>query len=77
LERQDIARREGLPLTTVPRTLADVAVSGLAEELIVQATQEALQRGLTTPAALRDYARRRGGRGAELMLKTLDRIGAQ
>ncbi len=77
LERQDITRREGLPLTTVPRTLADVAVSGLAEELIVQATQEALQRGLTTPAALRDYARRRGGRGAELMLKTLEQIGAK
>jgi predicted transcriptional regulator of viral defense system len=77
LERQDVTRREGLPLTTVPRTLADVAASGLAEELVVQATQEALQRGLTTPAALRDYARRRGGRGAELMLKTLEQIGAQ
>ncbi len=77
LERADITRREGLPLTTVPRTLADTAASGLAEELVVQATREALQRGLTTPAALRDYARRRGGRGAELMLKALEQIGAR
>jgi len=77
LERQDITRREGLPLTTVPRTLADVAASGVAEELVVQAAQEALQRGLTTPAALRDYAQRRGGRGAELALRTLEQVGAK
>jgi len=75
LERQDITRREGLPLTTVPRTLADVAAGGLAEELVVQATQEALQRGLTTHATLRAYAQRRGGRGARLLLKTLEQVG--
>ena len=77
LAPKEITRREGLPLTTVPRTLADVAAGGLAEELVVQAIQEALQRGLTTPAALRRYAQRRGGRGAQLMLKTLERASAK
>jgi len=74
LKPDEIARRDGLPVTTVPRTLADVAVSGLAEELVAQATEEALQRGLTTTDALRQYAKRRGGRSAELMRKTLERL---
>jgi predicted transcriptional regulator of viral defense system len=77
LERHEITRREGLPLTTGPRTLADVAVGGLAEDLVVRAIQEAVQRGLTTPEALRDYARQRSGRGAQIMLKTLDRAGVK
>ena len=75
LQRDEIAQREGLPLTTVPRTLVDVAVGGLAEELVVQSIQEALQRGLTTADELRQYAVRRGGRGAELMLTALKQWG--
>ncbi len=75
LKRGEITRREGLPVTTVPRTLSDVAVSGLAEELIVQSVREALERGLTTADELRQYAGRRGGRGANLMLKALGQLG--
>ena len=69
LARDEIAQREGLPLTSVPRTLVDVALGGLAPALVVQSIQQALQRGLTTADELRQYAVRRGGRGAELMLK--------
>jgi hypothetical protein len=61
-------------VTTISRTLADVAVSGLAEELVAQATQEALQRGLTTMTALQQYASRRGGRGAERLRKILEQL---
>ena len=77
LRQDEITHREGLPLTTVPRTLVDVAVSGLAEEFVVQAIREALQRGLTTTAELRRYAGRRGGRGAQLIRKALAQMGGR
>ena len=41
-----------LPVTTVARTIADVALAGLADELVEQAVQEAVQNGLVTPALL-------------------------
>jgi predicted transcriptional regulator of viral defense system len=77
LKRSEITHREGLPLTTVPRTLADISAGGLAEEQVVQAIQEALQRGLTTAKELRQYAGKRGGRGAELIRMTLNQLGDQ
>ncbi len=77
LKPAEITRREGLPLTTVPRTLADVAAGGLAEELVGQAIHEALQRGLAAPEALRHYAHQRGGRGAHLILKALALVEAK
>jgi predicted transcriptional regulator of viral defense system len=72
LDADEIAQRNGLPVTTVPRTIADVAANGLPEEQVLQAIQEALERGLVTPEVLREYAKRRGGRGAHLIRKTLD-----
>ncbi len=59
-------RREGLPVTSVPRTLADVARAGLAEEHILEAIDQALRRGLINLKALRTLARRRGGRIARI-----------
>jgi len=38
--------RQGLPVTTIPRTLSDLVRSGLAQEWIHQAVQQALERGL-------------------------------
>ena len=55
LGKDDVAEFEGVRITTVERTITDVARAGLADELIVQAIDEALQRGLTPP--------RRGLRG--------------
>jgi predicted transcriptional regulator of viral defense system len=75
LQGSEITHREGLPLTTVPRTLADISAAGLAEEQVVQAIREALQRGLTRAKELRQYASERGGRGAELIRMTLDQLG--
>lgn len=72
LSDSDITEYAGLPVTTVPRTLADVAEAGLADELVTQAAQEALRRGLTTTRHLRRYARSRGGRLARLIKQALE-----
>ena len=50
----------GLPVTTVARTVADVANSGLAETLVRQAIREALQRGIVTQEELHQQAMQGG-----------------
>jgi predicted transcriptional regulator of viral defense system len=67
LKRAEVVRREGLPVTSVPRTIADVARAGLSEEHVARAIRDALQRGLTTKPALLQEARRRGGRAGRLL----------
>lgn len=73
LRSDEITAREGLPLTTVSRTIADVTVSGLAEEQVQQAFQEALSRGLVTKKELRIQAERRGGRAKQIVDDVLNR----
>ncbi len=63
----DIVKREGLPVTSVPRTIADVARAGLSEDHVERAVRDALQHGLTTRQALLAEAKRRGGRAARLI----------
>jgi predicted transcriptional regulator of viral defense system len=67
LRPADVIKREGLPVTSVPRTIADVARAGLSEDHVAHAIKEALQRGLTTRQALLAEARRRAGRAARLI----------
>jgi predicted transcriptional regulator of viral defense system len=69
LNADDVTTRSGLPVTAVPRTLADVAASGLAEEQVRLAIREATERGLTSPEALRQYAQKRGGRFHDILQK--------
>ena len=76
LRPSDIKRREGLPVTSVERTVADVAKAGLAEELVRSAIRQALERGLTDQRALREEARRRGGRAARVIGRWADGTGA-
>ena len=67
LEANDITHREGLPVTTVERTLRDVARSGLPDEFLVEAMRQANRRGLVTLATLSKIARRpysRAGKAA-------------
>lgn len=59
LEPEEVTGRQGLPVTTLPRTLSDLIRSGVADEWIAQAVQQALERGLVTPAMLEEEARRR------------------
>ncbi len=51
-------------------TIADVAIAGLADELVRQAIDEAIHRGLVTRRALEFQARRRKGRAAFLIFET-------
>ena len=74
LATDDITHREGLPVTTVARTIADVAISGLAEEHVQQAIQEALQRGLTSKDELLNHATRRSGRAKRIIQDTLAEV---
>jgi len=76
LTPDEITRREGLPVTTVTRTLADVILDGLSEELVEQAVQEALARGLITKTALLEDALQRGGRVERVVQAILKRIDA-
>ena len=63
----EIVNFEGLPVTSVARTLVDVAVAGLSDELVEQAVLEAIDRGLVQPEAVRRAAERRGVRVRELI----------
>jgi predicted transcriptional regulator of viral defense system len=69
LRHEDVTRYEGLPVTTVQRTLADVAAAGLADDQVRQAIQEALRRGLVTRESLLSTAAQRGGRFRRLVDK--------
>lgn len=71
LRKSEITQRAGLPVTTIARTLADLAISGLGEEQIRLAISQTLERGLITREALKKDAQKRGGRVARLILKTL------
>jgi predicted transcriptional regulator of viral defense system len=71
LKPEEITSRQGIPVTTAARTIADVAVSGLAEEQVVQAIREALQRGLTTPDELMAQATSQGGRAERIIHQML------
>lgn len=71
LDPDEIGYREGLPMTTVPRTIADVSISGLAEEQVQQAIRESLQQGLTSQDELLSHADRRGGRARRIIQAAL------
>jgi hypothetical protein len=62
LEPDDVVRYEGLPVTSVLRTLVDVAAAALADEQVQQAIREALSRGLITRESLLQLAASDGGR---------------
>lgn len=72
LQPNEITYREGLPITTVERTIADVARSGLAEEFVYQAIHEALQRGMTSQELLMTQSKRRRGRARRLIHNALE-----
>lgn len=57
LAPHEITHRNGVAVTTVSRTIADVAASGLSEEFVSQAVREALTNGLSTPEELLSAAR--------------------
>jgi predicted transcriptional regulator of viral defense system len=74
LDPGDVTTVAGLPVTTVPRTLADVAAGGWADELVIQAIHQAIRRGLTSKVELLFYAERRGGRPRRLVAPALQEL---
>ncbi len=76
LGAEEITQRQGLPVTTLPRTIGDLIRSGVADEWIRQAIRQALERGLVTEAALEQEARRRGGRIAATIRAALENRNA-
>ena len=71
IRASEITDREGLRVTTVPRTIADVAAAGLAQEFVRQAIQQSIDRGLTTPGELRTASKKYGGRTAPIIGRAL------
>ena len=70
----DVTRRSDLTVTTVPRTIADVAAAGLAEEFVAQAVQQALARGLALPEEMLAAGRTR--RVRKILQRALERAEA-
>ena len=67
LSPENITHYAGLPVTTVPRTISDVAASGMAAELVIQAIRQAIRQGMTTQKAMLAMAEQRGGRVRRLV----------
>lgn len=70
LQRADVCEIAGLPVTTPARTIVDLAAS-LDSDCLERVVDDALRRGLTSPARIERVARRlgcRGRRGAEALM---------
>jgi predicted transcriptional regulator of viral defense system len=67
----DITHYEGLPVTTVPRTIADVALAGLSDEFVMQAVREAVRSGLVAPDRLLAEAAPRSQRLVQVLRRAL------
>jgi predicted transcriptional regulator of viral defense system len=76
LQADEITQRDGLPVTTPARTIADVISDGLSFQLVKQAIIEALQRNLTNRQELLNQAERRKGSVAETIERVLHQNGS-
>ena len=72
----EIISRRGVRLTGPARTIVDVAAAGVAPDQVAEAVSQALRRGLTTPALLREAARSRGHRVQQLVETAFAGVGA-
>ena len=73
LQDDEVTTRQGLPVTTVARTIRDVITAGLSQEIVEQAIAESLQEGQTTQEKLRRQGNRQGGRSAEIIEQALEK----
>lgn len=70
----DVLQRTGFRVTTLARTLVDVATRGVEEDQLARAIQEARETGLLTTRQLRALAERVDPRGALHIERALQRI---
>jgi predicted transcriptional regulator of viral defense system len=71
----DITSFEGMAVTTVPRTIVDVALDGLSDEFVEQAACQAVQQGLTSVELLLAEADRRSRSLGQLLRQMLTQGG--
>jgi predicted transcriptional regulator of viral defense system len=71
LNKEEIVRRDGLPLTSVERTIADVIRAGMPEDQVIDVVRDALQRGLSTPEKMQAFATGRKGRMQRILKRVL------
>lgn len=74
IDIDEITQREGLPITTPSRTIADVITNGLGGDLVRQAVEEAIKKGHVTKAQLLDQADRRRGRVKMIIQEILEEV---
>src|SRR5664280_138571 len=74
IEIDEITKWEGLPITTPSRTIADVIANGLGIDLVRQAVEEAMKRGLVTKAQLVEQADRHRGRVKKTTQEILEAV---
>jgi len=72
LKPTDVVIRDGLPVTSPARSIADAAEAGTAPEQAVEAARQAIERGLATPGQLQATASDRGVRVRRLIERALD-----
>jgi predicted transcriptional regulator of viral defense system len=72
LNLDDVTKREGLPVTTPARTIMDVATSGLPEDQLIKAIQQAITRGLVSMDDLISVSSQRGSRVRQLLKRIPD-----
>lgn len=61
-------------MTTVLRTIADVAISGMAAEQVVNAANQVIDMGLVDRLELASYAEARGGALSDSLAMLLGRV---
>jgi len=71
ISKKETTNFEGLPITTVERTITDGIRSGLEAGLMQQAVDQALQRGMVTTHSLIEQANRYGEKTQETMKQYL------
>ena len=76
ISKNEITSYKGLPITTVERTITDVFRNGLDPNLVKQATQQAINRGMITRESLSDQARRSGKNTIETIRSILAEVQA-
>jgi predicted transcriptional regulator of viral defense system len=74
IDIDEITQREGLPITTPSRTIADVITNGLDRKRVRQAVEEAIKNGLVTKAQLLDQADRRRCRVKMIIQEILEEV---
>jgi len=70
----EITHYGSLKVTTVARTITDIASDGLADDLVIQAAQEAIARGLVTREQLLAAAAQRGPMLTRLIERALEAV---